>query len=302
MQAKAQEVQRCQAADTANQRKWEKRDHGRHRIRQNFLEENMTVPQSQHLRGLNISHAAQFEKFCTHVVAERNPVERSHNQNQKPEAATIDASNQNHHIEHRERRPNFNEALHAGIPELAEIPLNAANDDSEKCPQHRQKQAKADADAEPMNQSSKHIAAIAVGAQPVPCTRRKRRSSLFVQVRLQGVMGNRRHQRPNIRTATSAGEPFGGIFFAFLNRRKELAVILLRLVFPAKILFAVAHKRRKIVFAFVTQEKRFVIYRPWTCKRKQICHDKHQKRPESPFILTEASKSFQGFLCLEKLH
>ena len=260
------------------------------------------MPQTKNFCGLNISHAAQFEEFRTHVVAERNPVKRSHNQNQKPEAATIDASNQNHHIEHRERRPDFNEALHAGIPELAEIPLNAANDDSKKCSKHRQKQAKADTDAEPMNQSSQHVATIAVGSKPVPCTRRKRRRSLFVQVRLQRVMRNRRHQRPYFRTAPSTGEPFGGILFAFLNSRKELAIILLRLVLPTKVFFAVTHKRRKVALTFVTQIKRFVIHRPWTCKRKQVRHHKHQERPKGPFILTEASKSFQGFLCLEKLH
>ena len=64
-------------------------------------------------------------------------------------------------------------------------------------------------------------------------------------------MSNGRHNRPNFGAATGTGKTFGCIFFAFLHHGKELPVILLRLVFPAKIFFAVTYESRKIRLAFV---------------------------------------------------
>ena len=268
MQAESQEVQRRKASDSANQSKREKRHHRRHRIRQNFLEENVAVSHPQHLGGLHIGHASQLQKFRTHIVAERNPVESGHDQNQKPETAPVNATDQNHHIKHRKRRPDFDKTLHARIPELAEIPLDTTDDNPEERPKNRQKQAKADANAKTVNQARKYIATVTVCSEPMPCTRRKRRRTIFTQVGLQRVVSDWRHHRPIIRAAPRTRKAFGGIFFALTNRREQFCIILFRLVFPAKIFFAVAHECREIGLAFVTQEKRLVIHRPRTRERK----------------------------------
>ena len=302
MQAETQEVQRRKASNTANQSKREKRHHRGHRIRQNFLEENVAVPHSQHLGGLHIGHAAQLQEFRTHVVAERNPVESGHDQNQQPETAPVNAPDQNHHVEHRQRRPNFDKTLHARIPELAEIPLDTTDDNPKESPENRQKQAKADANAKTVNQARKYIATVAVCPEPMIRTRCKRRRSIFTQVGLQRVMSDRRHHRPIIRAATRTRKAFGGIFFAFLNSREQFCVILFRLVFPTKIFFAIAHECREIGLAFVSQEKRFIVHRPRARERKQVRHHQHHQRPERPLVLAEPLQTVQGLCRYTEFH
>ena len=262
----------------------------------------MAVAHAQDLGRLHISHASQFQEFRTHVIAERNPVERGHNQNQKPETAAVNATDQNHHVKHRERRPNFNETLHARIPELAEIALNTANHNAQEGSQHRQEQTEANANAESVNQAGQHVAAIAVGSEPMPRTRRKRRRSVFAQVRLQGVMGNRRHNRPNFGAATSTRKAFSRIFFTFAHRRKQLAVIGLSLVFSAKVRFTIADKCRKISLSLVAHQERFVINGPGARERQQVRHHKHDQRPKRTLIFTKAFQSIQGFLCQANFH
>ena len=111
------------------------------------------MPKAKHLRGHHIRHAAELQEFRAHVVAERKPVERRHNQNQKPETAAVNTADENHHVKHRERRPNFDHTLYARIPELSEVALDAADDNAEERPEHGQEQTKADANAEPVNQA-----------------------------------------------------------------------------------------------------------------------------------------------------
>ena len=119
-----------------------------------------------------------------------------------------------------------------------------------------------------MNQARKNVAAVAVGTEPVTCARRKRGRTVFAQVRLQGVMRNRGHNRPHFGAAACTGKALGGIFLAFAHIGKNLRVIGFRLVFPAKIRIAVPHERREIRLALGTQHERFIIDSPWTRERK----------------------------------
>ena len=146
--------------------------------------------------------------------------------------------------------------------------MNAANHNAQEGAEQSQKQTETNANTEPVNQASQHIATVAVGTKPMPCTRRKRRCSLFTQVSLKRVVRNRRHYRPNFGTATRTGKTIGGIFFAFAHRFKKLAIIGFGLVFSAKVRIAIAHKSREKGLSLVAHQERFIVNSPGARERQ----------------------------------
>jgi len=97
-------------------------------------------------------HIFYFEKFRPHIIAKAYPTKSRHNHSQKPKPLTINAAEQNNHIQKRKRSPNFDYPLKNHIRLSAQISLNAAYHYAKKSPYQREQKAKAHANPEPVDQ------------------------------------------------------------------------------------------------------------------------------------------------------
>ena len=195
----------------------------------------------------------------------------------------------------RERRPYLNEALEDEIGPAAEIALHRARRDPDDRGDPRKRQPEQDRKAKPIQQPGEDIAALIVGAEPVPFEIAAGAIRLFVHAQ-HGGAALRFAQHPSWRRGggdrqLAVDRPVG-----IADRRPEHETVLVDFLGDhlvtivglrkkaAKFLFRIIVQDRKQKLALIDDQQRFVVGDELREKRQDKDEEKNPERPIAAFV------------------
>ena len=128
----------------------------------------VALDRPERARGAHIFEVAGAQELGAHHADERDPGEQQQDAEQDEEARRDDRRDDDQQIERRDRGPDLDEALEQQIDPAAEIALHRAGQDADDGGDAGEDQAEQHRDAEAVDEARHHVAALVVGAEPVP--------------------------------------------------------------------------------------------------------------------------------------
>ena len=125
-QAEAEEVERGQRRDRAVEDERQEGQRRHHGVGQQVPEHDGEVGHAERARRVDIFEVAGAQELGPHHADKRHPGEQQHEAEQDEEAGRQHGGDDQQQIEHRDRRPDLDEALEQKVGPAAEIALHRA--------------------------------------------------------------------------------------------------------------------------------------------------------------------------------
>ena len=125
-QAEAEEIERGQRRDRAVEDEGQEGQRRHHGVGQEMPEHDGAVRHAERARRVDIFEIAGAQELGAHDADEADPGEQQHEAEQDEEARRQDGGDDQQQIEHRDRRPDLDEALEDQVGPAAEIALHGA--------------------------------------------------------------------------------------------------------------------------------------------------------------------------------
>ncbi len=140
-----------------------------------MADHDRAVGGAERARRAHIDEVARAEGLGPHHAHERGPAEEQHDAQEPPEIGLDHAREDDEEEEHRQSRPDLDEALAQEVDLAAEIALHQPREHAHDRAQHGEHQAEQHRDAEAVDEAGRHVARLVVGAEPIAQRRRRRR-------------------------------------------------------------------------------------------------------------------------------
>jgi len=130
-------------------------------------EHDLSVAHAQGTGRPHIFQVTSAEELGTHHVDQAHPGKQQHDAQQPPEVRLHEAGQDDQQEQHRQARPDFQEALAEQVDPAAVEALQGTGEHADQRADQGQGQGKQHRHAEAVDDPCQHIAALIVGAQPV---------------------------------------------------------------------------------------------------------------------------------------
>ena len=164
----AEKVERGQRGDRAVQDEGHEGERRHHGVGQQVLEDDAEVGQAERPGRRHIFEIAGAQEFRAHHADQSHPGKGEQDAEQDPEIGLDHRRDDDQQIELRHAGPDLDEALEQEIGPAAEIALHRAGGDPDQRGEEGEHQPEQHRDAETVDHAGDDVAALVVGAEPVP--------------------------------------------------------------------------------------------------------------------------------------
>ncbi|MNJ32736.1 hypothetical protein D3C77_274100 [compost metagenome] len=226
-------------------------------------------------RRTHVFKVASAQELGAYHIHQAHPREQQHDPQQPPEVRLHETGEDDQQVQHRQSRPDFQEALPDQVHPAAVKALQGAGDHADDRAEDGQGQGKQHRNTETIDDPCQHVAALVVGAQPVLRRRRGRGRDLEVVVDALVAERDRRPQHE----AVLGGEQLADVRALVVGFQRELA---------AEGGFRVALERREIPFAVVAHGQGLVVGDQFGAQAQAEQDQEQPQRPPTAAVGLEA--------------